>query len=176
MRRLAKRALMPADAAVPRLSRGGLALDTQRPPGLVTNTATMLHGKLISSARRALPLGDDCVYCGATWFGVSRRVLREVLRDYRRSPELAKHFVHAQISDEGFFPTLIMRARPTKILGFNHFIRWTQRRTGPDELALSDLPALRASEKFFARKFPKDPASEVRLRVLTDLVQHGNRA
>lgn len=170
MRRLARLVLQRPDGRIARQERGGLALDLERPSSWRSRIASVLHASLVSRARSRLPLEDGCIYTGSTWFGVSRQVLARMLDVHRESTELSEHFRrNAQTVDEGYLATLIMRAGPNRRFGFNHYVKWTQRRTGPDELAVTDLESLRESGKFFARKFPKDPGSAIRAMVLSGL-------
>lgn len=174
MRRTARAALAVDGPVSSRLARGGLALDREAPRGMWQALAARAHENLANRARRAFPAAGAAAHCGSTWFCVSRSMLERMLEIAEGSPKLVAHFQrNTQTSDEGFFPTLAMMAKPAKLLGFNHHVRWTQRRTGPDELGEPDFDDLRRSERFFARKFPKDPDCVIRRRVLSELAHAG---
>lgn len=164
MRRLGQLALGPRGSRQ-RLELGGLALE--RPSdGRLKPTWVFALAKLVENAKKRSALDGQPIYCGSTWFCASSEMVRRMLGYCREEPEFVAYFLKAQNADEGFLPTLVMRAEPRRIAPFNHFIRWTQRWTGPDELTEHDIPALVASAHYFARKFPSDPASAVRRRAL----------
>jgi hypothetical protein len=65
----------------------------------------------------------------------------------------------ALIPDESFFQTILYSDRRFKLVNDDlRFIRWDDpSNESPATLTVDDLPALRSSPAFFARKFPADP-------------------
>ena len=112
-------------------------------------------------------------YYGSAWFGARRHVIRGMVRAFRR-PVLRRWFSRLRIAEEFIIPSLLMRLTKTRG-SLNHFIsRFDQ--AHPRKLGYQDLPELRASHAFFARKFPDDPQAPVRLRVLDELARPGPAA
>ena len=149
---------------------------------------TNARGTMTLRARAALgvltALGDPRVgrhvfdanlrpYYGGTWFGARRHVVAEMVAAFEQ-PQIHDYFSRLHIADEFLIPTLLM-----KILGgpggpINHYIhRFEEARSGT--IGVDDIRLLRASNAFFARKFPDDPAAPVRARVLAELAG-ANRA
>ncbi|HYD76358.1 hypothetical protein [Ramlibacter sp.] len=110
-------------------------------------------------------------YYGSVWFGARKEMVRRLVQGFDE-PQLRAWASGLRIAEEFLVPSLLMRASRTRG-PLNHYIsRYDQ--AHPRRLEESDLPALRATPAFFARKFPDDPAAPVRLRVLEELVAKGS--
>jgi hypothetical protein len=106
-------------------------------------------------------------YVGSVWFGAKRHVIGALVAAYAR-PGMRDFFSKLVIAEEFLIPTLLknleIRAGP-----MNHYIN-VFNEAHPRWIADPDFETLRRSSAFFARKFPDDPQSAVRKRVLRDLV------
>lgn len=118
-------------------------------------------------ALRRTPFGDGLrPYYGSVWFGARPHIVRGMVEAFR-DPEVRSHFRGLRISEEFLVPSLLMKLAP-RHGPLNHFIsRFDE--AHPTRLADSDLPDLRASKAYFARKFSDDVADPLRRRVLEEL-------
>lgn len=106
-------------------------------------------------------------YYGSAWIG-ARRPLVEGLVDAFERPGIREHFSRVHIAEE-FLMVSFLKALGAKHGPMNHEIHpYVEAHVG--EFDESDFELLKASPKYFARKFPDDPASPLRLRVLKELV------
>lgn len=108
-------------------------------------------------------------FVGSQFFCLSRTVAEHVLDVARTNDPLVKHFTRTMIPDEAFIQTIVGNGGFERVLPPNHFLRWDQRKTGPDILDDSDFPSMLKSGRFFARKFRLDAHDGLRLRVLHDV-------
>lgn len=106
-------------------------------------------------------------YYGSVWFGASRHVVAGMLEKFR-SPGVRDYFSRLAIADEFLIPTLLMHVGPAKG-PMNHYIQKFDQ-AHPGRFEEKDLEHLKKIPAFFARKFPDDPASPIRTRVLEELV------
>lgn len=116
------------------------------------------------------PFGQEFkCYAGSQWFGCSSATCRDVLQWIKKNPKVITYFKNMQIPDEFFFQTVILNLRPQNIMSSNHFINTFNRMndySGPSFLQADDLNQLSLSDKFFARKFPKESVHPIRLKML----------
>ena len=106
-------------------------------------------------------------YYGSSWFGARRDIVRALVEQFDR-PEIRNHFSRLRIADEFLMASLLMHLVDRKG-PMNHLIhRYDEAHV--KDFTPDDLEMLRGAPKFFARKFPDDPAAPVRLQVLRDLV------
>lgn len=100
---------------------------------------------------------------GGMWFG-ARRPVCEYLVERINEPAIHHHFELVNDFGEHGFATLLGNSK-FRFGPFNTFVNdfkgWS-----PRTFDLDDLERLASLPHFFARKFPDDPAAEVRLRVL----------
>lgn len=109
-------------------------------------------------------------YYGSTWFGASRHVVAAMLEKFMH-PGVRDYFSQLCIADEFLIPTLLMHVAPAKG-PMNHFIqRFDQ--AHPGRIEDEDMEQLKTVPAFFARKFPDDPAAQIRIRVLAELAGSG---
>ena len=106
-------------------------------------------------------------YYGSAWFGASRHIVTGMLEKFL-SPGVRGYFSQLCIADEFLIPTLLMHIAPAKG-PMNHYIQKFDQ-AHPGKFEEKDIEHLKTIPAFFARKFPEDPASPVRTRVLEELV------
>jgi len=111
---------------------------------------------------RASPLDGMRIYKGSQWWALSSRAVAALDAFVAERPAYVDWFRRRTlIPDEAFFHTIVFNARELDVVRDDgRYIRWTRPESGsPDLLALPDLPALRASGKFFARKLASDASA-----------------
>ena len=108
--------------------------------------------------RRPPPLGMT-VYKGSALFTITRAQAAHVVEFARANPRFIRFFEHAYIADEYVFQTILVnsRHRDDLVPANLHAIAWTDDHH-PATLTAADVPSLRESGAFFARKFG-DPAA-----------------
>jgi hypothetical protein len=104
--------------------------------------------------RRSLP-GRLEPYQGGQYWSVTRSCAEHVLRSVDERPRLARFFRHTGVPDELFFQTIVMNSPlAAEIVNRDlRYERWDEGDDHPAVLTTADLPALRASPAFFAKKF-----------------------
>lgn len=116
-------------------------------------------GDMIGVRRRRLPFDEDWpCWVGSQWLTLSRRAAEEIRTVLAARPDLVSLYRRSIIADESLPVTILCNAPSLRVCRTNH--HWI-RMTGPglshaSVLTTEDLPTLRASGKWFARKF--DPA------------------
>ena len=106
-------------------------------------------------------------YYGSVWFGASRHVVAGMMEKFL-SPGVRDYFSQLAIADEFLIPTLLMHLAPAKGPMNHHIQKFDQ--AHPGKFEEQDIAHLQEVPAFFARKFPDDPTSPVRIRVLEELV------
>lgn len=117
---------------------------------------------------RQWPTGLPSVRQGAVWWSLTGEGLAYVLAAAEGHPALLAALQHAHCADEMVVPTLIADSPygervaqrydldPAAAVGVSrhglHYLRWRQGAWSPDWLTAADLPAIRASGAYFARK------------------------
>ena len=93
---------------------------------------------------------------GSQWWALPGEAVEYVWNFLRSDPEFLRYFRDAIFPDEMLFHTVLGNS-PFQVASGDHhphFMRWlTVHAPSPEMLAASDLSAMRASEKCFARKF-----------------------
>jgi len=148
---------------------------------LRTNPPTRADGTLPWKARMALKVTqrwsqpaaarhifDDRFrpYFGSAWFGARRNLLEWMLERFGQA-DVMQHFRKLRIPEELVIPTLLKNSG-SRDGAYNHCII-TFRGPNPKWLEDQDFEVLRRSPAFFARKFPVEPTSSIRRRVLHEL-------
>ncbi|MGE0312734.1 MAG: beta-1,6-N-acetylglucosaminyltransferase [Lautropia sp.] len=104
---------------------------------------------------------------GCSWFGASREGC-EYLLDRSRDRQLIDWFSRVSMPGEILLPTLIANAG-MPVAPSNYLLsRFDGARPVP--FGMADFDTIRASARFFARKFPEDPISPIRLAVKRQLL------
>lgn len=110
---------------------------------------------------------------GGQWFGASRRAMIWLVSARVRLDYFTKYFELCHIPDESYIHTLVLNAQldllPLRVFPSNHAMCWKTCGTGPDLLGDSEIPQIRVTGKFFARKFPLEAKSTVRQQILGHL-------
>ena len=125
-------------------------------------------------ARRSPLPGGMCFFKGFQWWTLSRRCIEEARSFGRRHPKVLAWYRRTIIPDESYFQTVLYNNPSFSLRNEDgRYVRWDGDDPGsPATLSCSDIPALAASEAFFARKFDStvDPAvlDEVDRRLLVD--------
>lgn len=106
---------------------------------------------------RKLP--DGIVAVGRSqWFAASREAIAYML-DYARNKKWAmRFFKYSWAADEIFFQTILYNS-PLRSQMVNDnllYVDWSARLPNPKILTMADAPALKSSDKLFARKFDPD--------------------
>lgn len=107
-------------------------------------------------------------YVGSVWFGARRHVVGALIAAYAR-PGIRDFFSRLVISEEFLIPTLL-KTLEIRTGPLNHYINVFDE-AHPQWIDDPDFETLRRSTAFFARKFPDEPHSDLRRRVLRDLAQ-----
>lgn len=131
--------------------------------GMRARVAKRLTDLTASSAGFWHPYGDvfGC-HVGCSWFGASREGC-EYLLEQSRNRRLMDFFSRVEMPSEIMMPTLI--ANSGLPVAPSNYLLSPFEGARPRAFDLHDLPAIRASERFFARKFPEDPAAPIRIAI-----------
>ncbi len=151
--------------------RGGLSvpISARRDEGGNLTLPAQL-GRAITTAYVGLvrrfgnPMMRTPVLAGSAWFG-GRREACEYLVEKMNDPRILSRFKPVFCAPEMLISTLFAQS-DLRLKPGNHFISEFD---GPRPLWLGndDYDALVASKQYFARKFPDDPAAEIRTRILS---------
>lgn len=92
------------------------------------------------------------------WFTLAVPHLMYILKNEKKLRYLKRFFKYSWAPDEFFFQTLLYNSPyREKIINDNlRYISWDNGKSSPKILTAEDLPVLKASGKFFARKFNTD--------------------
>ena len=101
-------------------------------------------------------------YVGSTWFTASQRGCEYMLQK-ASDATLTAYFARMHMGDEIFFPTIFSNSGLTRACAPHYIARFDNAR--PTWLQIDDLDEVLSSKLFFARKFPVDPQSPVRLEL-----------
>lgn len=108
-------------------------------------------------------------FAGSTWFAASRRGCEHLLE--RAADEaLTAGFSRMYMGDEMYFPSIFRNSGLRCAPAVHYIARFVDAR--PSWFNLTDIPEIRRSGAFFARKFPEDPASPVRAAATALRVEH----
>jgi hypothetical protein len=104
--------------------------------------------------RRRPPLGLP-IYKGSALFTISRAQAEYVVEFARANERFVRFFKHAYIADEYAFQTILVNSghRDDLVAENLHAIDWRDAQHHPATLTAADLPWLRDSDRYFARKF-----------------------
>ena len=152
-----------------RRDEAGVWIRAGRATGWRSRAAYAITRAMAMSKVGRHPFGDDLrPYYGSVWFGARKPVVRGLVEGFADA-RLHTWASRMRISEEFVVPTLLMRVAGSRGHQNHHIRRFNG--AHPSWMSEQDLPVLRASTSFFARKFPEDPACPVRLRVLAELVE-----
>jgi hypothetical protein len=94
------------------------------------------------------------LYGGGAWFNLSREAVQHVVSNDTLAEELIRYLRWSPIPDETLVHSLLLNGEHgLSVVNDNRrFIRWERRAPHPRVLTATDLPAVAASDAFFARK------------------------
>lgn len=126
----------------------------------------ILHGYARSAQELLARNGLSHFAIGGQWFGASRRAVMWLLQARNVCVTFTRHYQRCHIPDESYLHTLLLNAQhagvPLRVYPSNHALFWDECGTGPDMLKPQDIGRVRASGKFFSRKFSLSVADPVR--------------
>jgi hypothetical protein len=121
-------------------------------------------GDMIGFRRRTPPFDAGfCCFKGSQWMTLSREAALTMVRFARAHPQLSEAYRRSLIADESLPVTILCNDPRLRVASENHhFIRMAGGgEAHAAELTLADLERLRASGRWFARKFDESLDSEV---------------
>lgn len=94
-------------------------------------------------------------WCGSVWNALNQKAVQTLLDYVDEHADYARFYRRTIIPDESATQTILCNHPELAVAPHNlHYTRWSNPRAGhPDVFGASDLSALIASERFFARKF-----------------------
>ena len=104
-------------------------------------------------------------YEGSQWFTLSFQSAVNIIDFLDRDKKFYNYFKYTHVSDEIFFPTLIMNTPvndTVNIVNDNlRYIDWSKHTGHPAIIGTEDFEALKNSSAFFARKFEEESGLEI---------------
>jgi hypothetical protein len=149
-----------------RLTEGGIAALKARIGLRIMQTARAGHG-----FRHVFSSTFPC-HTGSNWFGASRKGCAYLLSKTEGTP-LLEYFKGIHMPDEMLYPSIFMNSELKGGVGVHHISTFVGAR--PAWITTADLDEALNSGKFFARKFPEDTSSDVRLELAKRLSLRSNR-
>jgi hypothetical protein len=102
--------------------------------------------------------GITCLY-GDHWFTANRKAVMALLDPSPLNVALQRHYRNRTQSDESYYATLLGNTKGLKIcLDNRRFAEWNGGGAHPMDLTTAEIPAVIASNAFFARKLGNTPA------------------
>lgn len=96
------------------------------------------------------------IFGGDFWFQANRKAIDELL-DHRSLKDLLRYYRKRDVPEESLFHTALCGNRKLAICKKNgRYADWTEKVAHPKWLEMPDIPKIRASGAFFARKFRPD--------------------
>lgn len=115
-----------------------------------------------------LTSGIESLAIGGQWFAANRRGMVWLLAARQTYGAFTQRYQAYPIPDESYIHSLVrfagLRGAGLTVRPSNHALFWDTAGTGPDVLDDADEPRIRASGKFFARKFVLDQGNTLRSR------------
>jgi Core-2/I-Branching enzyme len=146
--------------------------DEMRPMGPIPAFKAQLGLGITELAKKGLlhphPFNDSFrPYIGSTWVGLSHKACAALAKT-RQDPRVDGHFRRLPIVDEIMFPTFLANSG-FKIGPGNHVINTFTTAGSPEWISDEDFKRMIQTPLFFARKFPDDAESPIRLAALDRL-------
>ena len=110
------------------------------------------------------PFPFDMHPCGGgTWWMLTQGCVRYILEYVKANPGYMRYFRFSVNSAEYSLNTIVANSRFRDHIANHHltYTDWTESRRHPKILRKEDFPALRSSQRFFARKFDIQVDSEI---------------
>lgn len=111
---------------------------------------------------RKMPSGIEAVG-RSQWFTSSREGIAYIVDYVKKEPWISRFFKLSWAADEMIFQTILFNS-PLKNNMVNDnllYVDWSEKKPSPKMLTMDDAAALKASDKFFARKFNSEQDSKV---------------
>ncbi|UEM22437.1 beta-1,6-N-acetylglucosaminyltransferase [Skermanella mucosa] len=148
---------MPADHV-------GKPISRLQHPYRATRDPRKPQARIINGFLRLLPkqdykkvLGELEPHGGSQWWCLSEPCIRYILQFIDSRPEFVSFFRTVKIPDEIMFHTILSRSPfEDRVKPALMFTTWEQKGMSPRTLTAAQIPQLRESGKFFARKFDLD--------------------
>ena len=105
-------------------------------------------------------------YYGSPWFGARRHLIAGMLEGFSRSG-VRDYFSRLHMAEEYLIPSLLRHMNPVRGPLNHHIQKFVD--AHPGEFGEQDLAQLKATPKYFARKFPDNALAPVRLQLLREL-------
>lgn len=124
--------------------------------------------KVVNKLARPRRLPEGIAIVGKSqWFTLAVSHLMYILENEKELYYLKRFFRYSWAPDEFFFQTLLYNSpyREEIINNNLRYINWDNGKSSPKILTTEDLPVLKASGKFFARKFNLDVDTTVMDRI-----------
>ena len=154
----------PVDSLV---HAGGLAAIRARIGWAITRAAAQGYG-----FSHPFGPGFPC-FAGSTWFTASRRGCAYLLERAADEP-LTAAFARMHMGDEMYFPSVFRNSGLPCAPAVHYIARFVDAR--PAWFDMSCLEEIRRSGAYFARKFPEDPESPVRVAVRQSILTRADAA
>lgn len=98
------------------------------------------------------------LYTGGQWFVLSKECVAYILNEIKRNKKYKRFFLFGFCSDESFFQTIIGNSEfHNRVKKYLTYTDWSVS-PAPAMIGKHHLPVLKASDKFFARKFDDNSA------------------
>ncbi len=103
------------------------------------------------------PVNNLKFYFGSSWWCINIDFVDWLLDYLHNNPNYIEFFKKSCCADESFFQTLLMNSLYADTRkDYLHYIDWTEGKSSPKNLQLSDLENIRNSQKLFARKIDEN--------------------
>ncbi len=112
--------------------------------------------KILNTVLPARKLRPGIIAAGrAQWFTASRDSIAYVVDYMKNNPWIARHFRLSWGADELMFHTILYNSPFRAAIQADNlmYTDWAEHKASPKTLSMEDLPALRHTDKLFARKF-----------------------
>lgn len=108
---------------------------------------------LMSPFDRKYPYPQYQLGGGSQWFCLSLKCINYILTFIDNHPLFLEFHKYSSCSDEFFFHTIILNSGfSAKLMPLLHYIDWSENKSSPRILSVSDYEKCIKSEKFFCRK------------------------
>jgi hypothetical protein len=92
---------------------------------------------------------------GSGWFSITKEMVNELVKYSEQNPKIYQYFKHSLFPDEIYYQTIALQSRfkNTIINSDLRYINWNHPKNhGPGFLTLEEVPSIKNSNGFFARK------------------------
>jgi hypothetical protein len=105
-------------------------------------------------------------YAGEAWFSANHRCARRIIDFHDQDHRVAGHYRKTPTPEESYWQTVLANAPDLKLSqNYLRYVDWTRGGSNPKVLVMDDLPKLKNSRAYFARKFDEN----VDIQILEEL-------